>query len=101
MLRIMSTTVLAMGIATGATAQTVGLDHIGADADAPKQLLFEPHVGYSNSSGNEGNAAAFQAAYEAFAAAHPDWYIELQGHTGKETEVQKLIESAFSGDGAE
>jgi multiple sugar transport system substrate-binding protein len=101
MLRLMSTTVLAMGIATGALAQSVGLDHIGANADAPKQLLFEPHVGYSNSSGNEGNAAAFQAAYEVFAAAHPDFYIEIQGHTGQDTEVQKLIDLAFSGDGAE
>ena len=65
MYRIMVTTALAMGIATGAMAQTAGLDHIGADANAPKQMLFMPNTFYSNSSGNEGVAAAFQGAYEA------------------------------------
>ena len=100
MYRIMVTTALAMGIATGAMAQTAGLDHIGADANAPKQMLFMPNTFYSNSSGNEGVAAAFQGAYEAFAAAHPDWYIELQGYSPNDgVEVQKLVEAGFFGDG--
>jgi multiple sugar transport system substrate-binding protein len=100
MFRIMMTTALAVGIATGAMAQTADLDHIGADANAPKQMLFMPNTFYSNSSGNEGVAAAFQGAYEAFAAAHPDWYIELQGYDpNNSVEVQKLVEAGFSGDG--
>lgn len=98
--RIMVTTALAMGIATGAMAETVGLDHIGADVNAPKQMLFMPHTFYSNSSGDEGVAAAFQEAYEAFAAAHPDWYIELQAYDPNDgVNIQRLVEAGFSGDG--
>lgn len=95
MKRIALVLLLVLGMAHA--QDLVTQSRIGA-ADAPNAMTFATISHFSNSNGIPEMADGFQEAYEAFAAEHPDWRIDVQlMRDNINQEMARILEQARVG----
>ena len=91
-------TAIAGGFAFGAAAQgLVSADHVGA-ADAPNTLTMRLNADQSPNAPVKEIGAKYAAAWEAWAAAHPDWQVQFEFFSQDiGAEHARLLEQARAG----